>query len=83
MEWKTTDAKQGSSLFAVFNVHLEKIYCSDIIFFTQPLISTTITSCPANLLNLSAILVELRMAEYGCKLMRIANCDKRGHPGRL
>src|SRR6218665_2495930 len=72
------------NVFAVFNMHLGKIYCSYITFSTEPLISTTIaTSCPTIFINLFAILVELRMAEYGCKLMRFANCDKRGHPIRL
>jgi len=72
------------NFFAVFNMHLEKNYCSDIKFFPWPLISTTITRCPANFINLSAILVELRLAEYGSKLRcEIGNQDKRGHPWRL
>jgi len=60
-------------------MHLEKSIVQ-ISRFQQPLISITQTSCPANFINLSAILVELRMAEYGSKLMRFANRDKRGRP---
>src|SRR6218665_3189824 len=61
----------GSLIFlAVFNKHLEKNYCSDIKFFPQPLISTTMTRCPANFMNLSAIIVELSLAEYDRKLGR-------------
>jgi len=60
-------------------MHLETIHCSDITFFLQSLISTTIASCPENFINLSAILVEVRMADYGCKLMRFANRGKWGH----
>src|SRR6218665_2586653 len=56
--------------FAVFNKHLEKKYCSDIKFVPQPLISTTMTRCPANFMNLSAIIVELSLAEYDSKLRR-------------
>src|SRR6218665_3236334 len=58
------------NFFAVFNKHLEKNYCSDIKFFSQPLISTTMTRCPANFMNLSAIIVELSLAEYDSKLRR-------------
>jgi len=58
------------NFFAVFNMHLEINYCSDIVFLPQPLISTTITMCPANFINLSAIIVELRLAEYCTKLRR-------------
>src|SRR6218665_1117724 len=54
--------------FAVFNKHLEKNYCTDIKFFPQPLISTTMTRCAANFMNLSAIIVELSLAEYDSKL---------------
>src|SRR6218665_2388960 len=53
--------------FAVFNMHLENNYCSDTKFFPQPLISTTMTRCPANFINLSAIIVELR---HGSKFRR-------------
>jgi len=38
--------------------------------FPQPLISTTITRCPANFINLSAIIEELRLAEHGPKFGR-------------
>src|SRR6218665_3752687 len=58
------------NFFAVFNKHLENNYCSDIKFFPQPLISTTMTSCPANFMNLSAIIVEISLAEYDSKLRR-------------
>src|SRR6218665_2544037 len=58
------------NFFAVFNMHLEKNYCSDIKVFPQPSIITTITRCPANFINLSAIIVELRLAEHGTKFMR-------------
>src|SRR6218665_1241104 len=58
------------NVFAVFNMHLEGNYCSDIKFFPQALISTTITRCPANFINVSAIIVELRLAEHGSKLRR-------------
>src|SRR6218665_2126131 len=56
------------NFFAVLNKHLEKYYCSDIKFFPQPLISTTMTRFPANFMNLSVIIVELSLAEYGSKL---------------
>jgi len=59
------------NFFAVFNKYLEKNYCSDIKFFPQPLISTTITRCPANFINLSTITVELQLAEQGTKF----RCD--------
>src|SRR6218665_184006 len=58
------------NFLAVFNIHLEKSYCSDIKFFLQPLISTTITRCPANFIKLSAIIVELRLAEHGSNFRR-------------
>src|SRR6218665_3212312 len=61
----------GSLIFLqFFNKHLEKNYCSDIKFFPQPLISTTMTRCPANFMNLSAIIVKLSLAEYDSKLRR-------------
>src|SRR6218665_3661451 len=56
------------NFFEVLNKHLEKNYCSDIKFFPQPLISTTMTRCPANFMNLSAIIVELSLAESDSKL---------------
>src|SRR6218665_1050029 len=58
------------NFLAVFNMHLEKNYCFDIKIFPQPLISTTITRCPENFVNLSAIIVELRLAEHGTKFRR-------------
>jgi len=56
--------------FAVFIMHLGKYYCSDIKFFPQPSISTTITKRLGNFINLSAIIVELRLAEHGTKFRR-------------
>src|SRR6218665_1144824 len=56
------------NFFEVFNMHLEKDYCSDIKFLPRSLISTTITRFSANLINLSAVIVELRLAECGRKL---------------
>src|SRR6218665_966700 len=64
------DIRYIPNFFAVFNKHLEKNHCSDIKFFPQPLISTTMTRCPANFMNLSAIIVELSLAEYDSKLRR-------------
>src|SRR6218665_1380652 len=58
------------NFFAVFNMHLEKNYCSDIKFYPHPSISNTITRCPANFINLSAIVEELRLSEHGTKLRR-------------
>src|SRR6218665_378730 len=52
------------NFFAVFNIHLLKDYCSDIKFFPQSSISTTITRCPANVINLSAIIVVLRLHSF-------------------
>jgi len=59
-------------------MHLEKHYSLDIKYFPQPLISTTITRCPASYINLSAIIVELRLAEYSSKLRRDLQFAKNG-----
>jgi len=60
----------GSLIFLQFSIC---IYCSDIKFCPQPLISTTVTRGPANFINLSAIIVELRLAEHGTKFRRVAS----------
>src|SRR6218665_353238 len=63
--------------FAVFSLHPEKNYSSDTKFFPQPLISTNKSRCPANFINLSAIIEDLRLSEYDCKLrhdIQIAIC---------
>src|SRR6218665_2334251 len=43
-------------------------YFSDIRFFPQPLITITIARCPANCINLSAIIVDLWLSKYRRKL---------------
>jgi len=45
----------------------QKNYSSYIKFFPQPLISTTITRCTADFINLFAIIVDFWHSEYGSK----------------
>ena len=68
-----------TDFFAVLNLHLQKNYSSYIKLFLQPLISPPIARCPANFINLSAIIVDLQLAEYGSKLRRKTGspCQKR------
>src|SRR6218665_2381956 len=51
-----------------FQYASRKNYSSDIRFFPQPLITITIARCPANFINLSAIIVDLWLSEYCNKL---------------
>jgi len=51
-----------------FQYASRKNYFSDIRFFPQPLITITIARCPANFINLSAIIVDLWLSEYRSKL---------------
>src|SRR6218665_1386889 len=62
------------NLFAVFHIHL-LLYASITIFqissFPEPLISTNISRCPVNFINLAATIVVFRPSEYDSKL----RCD--------
>src|SRR6218665_3376841 len=51
-----------------FQYASRKNYFSDVRFFSQPLITITIARCPANFINLSAIIVDLWLSEYHSKL---------------
>ena len=70
VELQSIVARQGRSFFFNFQFASRKNYCSDIKFSPQPSISTIITRCPANFINLSAVIVELRLAEHGTKFIR-------------
>src|SRR6218665_2342037 len=67
--------QRGSSIYLqIFYMHL-LLYASITIFqissFPEPLISTTISRCPVNFINLAATIVVFRPSEYYSKL----RCD--------
>ena|SRR6218665_1114538 len=78
LEPQSTD--RDVNFLAVFNMHLEKTIVENFRHqvFPTALIGTTITRCPANFINLSAIVVDLRLAEYGIKLRRDLQIAKIG-----
>src|SRR6218665_391089 len=51
-----------------FKYAYRKNYFSDIRFYPQPMITITIARCPANVITLSAIIVDLWLSEYPSKL---------------
>src|SRR6218665_3930964 len=64
----------GSLIYSQsFYMHL-LLYASITIFqissFPEPLISTTISSCPVNFINLASTIVVFRPSEYDNKLIR-------------
>src|SRR6218665_2314860 len=64
--------------FVQFSICIKKKLLFRYQVFPQPLITITIARCPANFINLSAIIVDLWLSEYRSKLKHDSQIAIRG-----